>query len=254
MGGLGLFRSLASFISEPVLKGFIVGLALTIIVGQLPKLFGVPGGEGELFAKTWDLIRSLPETQGWTLAVGVASLAVALGLRRFAPLVPGSLVAVGLGIAAVPVLGLAGARRPDPAGTAPCRPAGRGADRLPQPDGCRRRDPPGRLRRRARRGQDLRGAQPRPHRRRPRAARPWPGQPRGRPHRGDGGQRLAVEDGVNGNAGARSQLSGLVVAALTVLTLLFLTGLFQNLPEATLAAVVVTAVIELVDVASLRRL
>ena len=41
---------------------------------------------------------------------------------------------------------------------------------------------------------------------------------------------------------------------LTVVTLLFLTGLFEKLPEATLAAVVIAAVIELVDVASLRRL
>ena len=57
---------------------------------------------------------------------------------------------------------------------------------------------------------------------------------------------------VNGSAGARSQVSGLVVAVLTVITLLFLTGLFESLPEATLAAVVIAAVIELVDIAALR--
>ena len=56
---------------------------------------------------------------------------------------------------------------------------------------------------------------------------------------------------VNGSAGARSQVSGLVVAALTIVTLLLLTGLFENLPEATLAAVVIAAVIELVDIESL---
>jgi MFS superfamily sulfate permease-like transporter len=59
---------------------------------------------------------------------------------------------------------------------------------------------------------------------------------------------------VNGGAGARSQMSGLVVAVLTVITLLFLTGLFEQLPEATLAAVVIAAVIELVDFPGLRRL
>ena len=59
---------------------------------------------------------------------------------------------------------------------------------------------------------------------------------------------------VNGSAGARSQLSGLVVAVLTVVTLLFLTGLFEDLPEATLAAIVIAAVIELVDVPALVRL
>jgi sulfate permease, SulP family len=56
---------------------------------------------------------------------------------------------------------------------------------------------------------------------------------------------------VNGSAGARSQVSGLVVAALTVVTLLFLTGLFESLPEATLAAVVIAAVTELVDIPAL---
>jgi MFS superfamily sulfate permease-like transporter len=56
---------------------------------------------------------------------------------------------------------------------------------------------------------------------------------------------------VNASAGARSQLSGLVVAALTVVTLLFLTGLFEELPEATLAAVVIAALVELVDVRAL---
>jgi MFS superfamily sulfate permease-like transporter len=59
---------------------------------------------------------------------------------------------------------------------------------------------------------------------------------------------------VNGAAGARSQLSGLVVAVLTLVTLLFLTGLFERLPEATLSAVVIAAVVELVDFPALRRL
>ena len=59
---------------------------------------------------------------------------------------------------------------------------------------------------------------------------------------------------VNGGAGAKSQVSGLLVAVMTVITLLFLTGLFEKLPEATLGAVVIAAVIELVDVESLQRL
>ena len=59
---------------------------------------------------------------------------------------------------------------------------------------------------------------------------------------------------VNGSAGARSQVSGLVVAVLTIVTLLFLTSLFETLPEATLAAVVVAALVELVDIRALREL
>ena len=59
---------------------------------------------------------------------------------------------------------------------------------------------------------------------------------------------------VNASAGARTQLSGVVVAAMTVVTLLFLTGLFESLPEATLAAVVIAALIELVDFPALTAL
>jgi SulP family sulfate permease len=56
---------------------------------------------------------------------------------------------------------------------------------------------------------------------------------------------------VNASAGAHSQLSGLVVAALTVVTLLFFTGLFEKLPEAVLAGIVIAALIELVDIGAL---
>src|SRR6201991_3202599 len=104
--GLARLGFLANFISEPVLKGFIVGLALTIIIGQVPKLLGIEKGSGGFFAKAWDLITKLGDTSGPTLAVGALSLALVLGLRRFAPIVPASLVAVILGVVAVKVLSL----------------------------------------------------------------------------------------------------------------------------------------------------
>ena len=47
---------LANFISQPVLKGFIIGLALTIIIGQLPKMFGISRGSGNFFEQAWELI------------------------------------------------------------------------------------------------------------------------------------------------------------------------------------------------------
>ena len=94
-----------------MLKGFIVGLALTIIIGQVPKLFGVEKGEGDFFEKLWDLVSKLGDTQGATLVVGLVSLAVVLGLRRFAPVVPGSLVAVHLGVVAVELFDLDARRR-----------------------------------------------------------------------------------------------------------------------------------------------
>jgi MFS superfamily sulfate permease-like transporter len=101
VAGLCRLGFVSNFISEPVLKGFIIGMALTIIVGQLPKLFGVERGEGDFFEQLGHLVANLGDTSLTTLAVGLVSLAVVLALRRFLPLVPGSLVAVALGVVAV---------------------------------------------------------------------------------------------------------------------------------------------------------
>src|SRR4029450_3577229 len=101
--GLGF---LASFISEPVLKGFIIGLALTIIAGQLPDLLGVEGTGGNFFEKLWGVLGQLGQASATTVAVGLASLALVLGRGPLAPGVPGSLVAVLLGILAVGLLDL----------------------------------------------------------------------------------------------------------------------------------------------------
>jgi MFS superfamily sulfate permease-like transporter len=106
VAGLRRLGFLANFISAPVLKGFIIGLALTIIVGQLPKLFGIDKGEGAFFRQLWHLLAHLGQTSGPTLLVGVASLAVVLGLKRWLPVVPASLATVLLGIAAVSIFHL----------------------------------------------------------------------------------------------------------------------------------------------------
>ena len=106
VAGLLRLGFLASFISEPVLKGFIVGLALTIIVGQLPKVFGIEGADGNFFEKLWGFVTGLGDTNGWTLLVGLVSLALVVGLRRVAPVVPGSLVAVLFGILIIVLLGM----------------------------------------------------------------------------------------------------------------------------------------------------
>ena len=95
LGGLLRLGFLANFISQPVLKGFIIGLALTIIVGQLPKLFGISHGSGDFFEQAWHFVTHLGDTQGLTLLVGALSLALILGLAAVAPGRPGSLVAVG---------------------------------------------------------------------------------------------------------------------------------------------------------------
>ena len=106
IAGLLRLGFLANFISEPVLKGFIVGLSLTVIAGQIPKLFGVETGTGDFFERVWDFLINIDETDGLTLLVGVGSLAVLFGLPRVAPAIPGPLAAVVLGIGAVELFDL----------------------------------------------------------------------------------------------------------------------------------------------------
>ena len=193
LAGILRLGFLASFISEPVIKGFIVGLALTIIIGQVPKLFGIEKAEGDFFEQAWGVLSGLGDTDTLTLAVGVASLVVVLGLKRVAPGRPGF------------ARGRAdrdrrrGAarsrrrhRRPHRRWAAVVRAAG--GRRLRRARGGRRRRDARRVRRRARRREDLRGARALRDRRQPRAARPRRREPRRRPLAGDGRQRLALQD------------------------------------------------------------
>ena len=91
------------FIAAGVQVGFMFGLGLTIIVGQLPKLLGVPAGDGDFFGQAGDLLGRLGDTNPWTAAIGLGSLAVLLGLKQVAPAVPAALAVVVAGIALVAV-------------------------------------------------------------------------------------------------------------------------------------------------------
>jgi sulfate permease, SulP family len=259
VAGLLRLGFLANFISEPVLKGFIVGLALTIIMGQLPKLFGIEKGTGNFFQQLWHFLINLDDTTGATLVVGAVSLAIVLALKHWLPLVPGSLIAVLLGIAAVSLFNL------DAHGVATVGNIQSGLPSFGLPDGvsahaygdligpaC---------------GVMLVGFAEGLGAAKTYAARAGYDVDANRELLGLGAANLGAglssgmvvngslsKTAVNGDAGAKSQVSGLVVAGLTLLTMLFLTGLFTNLPEATLAAVVIAAVIELVDFPALRRL
>ena len=249
---------LAAFISEPVLKGFIIGLALTIMVGQLPALIGVEKGSGNFFEKLWDLLQQLGDAQALATVVGVSSLAVLLALRRWAPRVPASLVVAALGIAAVAVLGL------DEHGLAIVGTIDSGLPSVGLPDVGRSdfvelfgaaigvmlvgfAEGLGAAKTyAAREGYDI---DPNRELLGLGAANVGAGLTSGMVVNGS-----LSKTAVNGGAGARSQISGMTAAVLTLVTLLLLTGLFEKLPEATLAAIVIAAVIELVDIDSLRRL
>lgn len=259
VAGLARLGFLASFISEPVMKGFIIGLALTIIVGQLPKLFAVQKGEGDFFHQLAHLVAHLDQTSGSTLVVGLASLVAVLGMRRWLPLLPGSFVVVLASIVAVSVLHL------EDHGVAIVGHIDAGLPSLGVPSVPSWQDWLSLVGPAA--GLLLVGYAEALGAAKTYAAKEGYDIDPNRELIGMGAANVGAglcsgmvvngslsKTAVNGGAGAKSQVSGLTVAVLTVVTLLFLTGLFEKLPEATLAAVVIAAVIELVDIPSLVRL
>ena len=88
-----------NFISESVLTGFSAGAALFIGSSQLAKLFGIEGVQGNFFERMWNVIKNLDETNGWTLALGLGSIALLLIFERFWPRLTTSLFVVALAIA-----------------------------------------------------------------------------------------------------------------------------------------------------------
>jgi high affinity sulfate transporter 1 len=259
LAGLLRLGFLANFISEPVMKGFIVGLALTIIIGQLPKIFGFEKGEGNFFEQAWEFLGHLGDTHWRSLVVGALSLGIILALRRFAPAVPASLVAVAFGIIVVNLFDL------DQHGVAIIGDIQSGLPTIGLPHGIGLSDyfataatavglmligfaeGLGAAKTYASRDGDVIDAN------RELIAV-------GTANLGAGLCHGMVVSGslsktaVNASAGARSQLSGLVAAVVTVITLLFLTALFEDLPEPTLGAVVIAAVLQLVSLHAFIRL
>ena len=66
-------------------------------MSQLPKVFGVPGGEGSFFQQFAQFIANLPQTNPYALALGAGTIALILIIKRYKPLIPGALVALILG-------------------------------------------------------------------------------------------------------------------------------------------------------------
>lgn len=96
---------LTGFISRPVLRGFAFGLAVTIILGQVPVLVGVPVRAPNLATLLADLVAAAPRWNLVSLGVGVAAVGALLLLRRW-PTLPGSLLVLGSGIAASAIFDL----------------------------------------------------------------------------------------------------------------------------------------------------
>jgi high affinity sulfate transporter 1 len=255
--GLGF---VADLLSKPTMIGYLNGLALTIIVGQLPKLFGFSVDADGLLQEIAAFVRGVADGQTVpaALAVGVGGIVVVLGLQRFWPKVPAVLVMVVLaiafsalldleerGVSLVGVLpqGFPPLTLPD-VGWSDLPPLAGGAvaialvalaDTISTASSFAERT-----------GQEVRGNQEMIG---IGAANLAAGLFQGFPV-STSGSRTAVAE----RAGSRTQLTGVTGAALIIVMIVFLPGLFRDLPQAALAAVVITAALSLADVRSVVRL
>jgi sulfate permease, SulP family len=94
---MGLLRmgALVSFISHPVIVGFTNAAALIIGLSQLNKLLGVPiDTSGHFMVGLWGVLTELTRLHWGTLAFGVGAILIMVGMKRFAPKIPGVLAAV----------------------------------------------------------------------------------------------------------------------------------------------------------------
>ena len=104
--GVARLGFIARFLSQPILVGFLNGIALLIIVGQVDKLLGYSLQADDFLGKLAEHAERLSTAHLPTLLLGLGSLAGLLALRRFAPRLPGALVVVIAGIVLAATLGL----------------------------------------------------------------------------------------------------------------------------------------------------
>jgi high affinity sulfate transporter 1 len=246
LAGLLHLGRVAQFFSASVLVGFVSGLAMVVAVKQLPKLFGIESGSGNFWERLYDLLIHLPETHLLTLAVGVTTILVMVLLEHYFHRIPAALVAMIYGIVVSSVFGLyelgVHVVGEIPSGMAPPKLPNITLDQwLSLIPGALAlslvvfaeaigpaRSFATKYRYSINPDQELIGLG---------AANVGAGLFQGFPI----GSSLS-KTAANEAAGAKSQMSGIVAAGLTILVALFLTPLFTNLPEATLAAIVVVAV------------
>ena len=249
---------IADFLSRPVLVGFVTGIAIDIIVGQLPKLLGVPGGNGNSFDKAWTLLHDVADTDWRTLAVGLIGLAVLVVLQRFAPALPAALIVVAGSVAASRVLDLAGkgvAVVADLPSTLPSLALPHiGFDNVSLVLGgglalafISYAESIGAARSMARRN----GYEVDPNQE---LIALGGGNVLGGFLQGFPTDASLSRTSVADTSGVRSPLYGLVVLVMLIVTILWLTPFFDGLPQATLAAVIIGSIYRLVDVAGLRHL
>jgi SulP family sulfate permease len=249
---------LADLLSKPILIGYLGGVALIMIAGQLGKVTGVPV-EGTTFtAQVGSFLSHLTELDGPTTALAVAVLAFLVATQRFAPRLPGPLLAVLASTLVVALFDLTG----EGIAVVGTIPAGLPTPHLPDIAthdllglvgpalgialvGYSDNVLTGRAFA-ARRGETIDANQ---ELLALGAANAAAGLFQGFPV-SSSGSRTVLGDAVGG----RSQLAGLISLATVLLVLLFLRPLLAEFPRAALGAIIVYAATRLIDLEGLRRL
>jgi high affinity sulfate transporter 1 len=255
--GLGRLGFVADLLSNEVQIGYLNGLAITIVVSQLPKLFGFSTDAEGFFDEISEFVGNLDLTVGASLAVGLGVLAVLLVLPRLTRRIPAVLVAV----VAATVVSAALSLSDEGVATVGTLPQGFPSPSLPWTSF----DDVGLLLLAAigitlvsltdtiatatsfaaRRGEEI---EPNQEMVGMGAANVATGL-----FQGFAISTSASRTAVAEQSGAQSQLTGVVGAGIVVVLLLFLNGLVADLPQPALAAVVIAAAISLTDIATLRR-
>jgi high affinity sulfate transporter 1 len=246
------------FFSETVLTGFKAGLALYLASTQLPKLFGFKGSHGDFWERTGDFFGHLGDTHAPSLVIGSAALALLVAGKLWLKHRPVAFLVVVFSIVAARVLNLE-AWGVNLLGDVPQGLPSPGLPLVSRHDlndllplalasfvlAAVETSAIGRMFAqkhgyRFDANQELLALS---------VGNLLSGLGRGMPVSGGMSQSL-----VNESAGARTPLSGLVAAGFTLIVVLFASGLLKNLPQPVLAAIVLAAVMSLVDVAALRRI
>jgi high affinity sulfate transporter 1 len=259
LAGIAKLGFVADLLSKPTQIGYVNGLALTILIGQLPKLFGFSVDANGLIDEARAFVDGVSsgEVVGAAIAVGLISLALILVLGRLLPRIPGVLVAVvvAIGLAAAFNLedhgvslvgtlprGFPPLTFPSPVSDLPLLFAGALgivlvalADTISTASAFA-----------ARTGQEVDGNGEMIG---IGAANVAAGFFQGFPV-STSGSRTAVAE----QAGAKTQLTGVVGAAAIVVMLVLVPGLLRDLPQPTLAAVVIAASLSLADIPGVIRL
>ncbi|MFN8185252.1 MAG: SulP family inorganic anion transporter [Candidatus Nanopelagicales bacterium] len=100
LGGLLKLGWGAEFMSRPIVTGFVFGLVLLIILGEIPSLLGMPPEKGDVLSRAWSIFTSLGEITPLTAVIGLTALAVLFLGARFAPRIPWGLLVLTASILA----------------------------------------------------------------------------------------------------------------------------------------------------------